>query len=237
MPLSSGELMLDEPESRYVSKVHRLGPGDRFMAFDPVQRVEAEARITEVGRRVRCVAAELAVVPLPSHDVRLVYALAKGDKLELVVRDATALGVTRVVLAESERSVVRLEPARGTERVRRLQAVAVASARLCGRGDLPAIDGPLPLAAALERAGDGAELKVLLHTADVPPIARVLERWSLGTSIALAVGPEGGFAPAELELAEARGFVAASLGPLTLRTETAVVAALAVVLARVQSRA
>jgi 16S rRNA (uracil1498-N3)-methyltransferase len=234
--LAEGELTLDEPTSRYVAKVHRLGPGITFLAFDPVQGLETEALITEVGRRVSCRAGALRAAsrrrPL---DVTLIYALAKGEKVELVVRDATALGASRVVLVHSERSVVRLDPARAAQRLKRLTAVAVESARQCGRGDLPAIEGPVAIDAALSCYGEG--LPLILDAGSDRPLYRALRAWTAGSKVQLAVGPEGGFTPAELDTAARHGWTAVCLGPLTLRTETAAVAALAALLARAEDEA
>jgi 16S rRNA (uracil1498-N3)-methyltransferase len=156
-----------------------------------------------------------------------VQALGKGDKPERVVRDATALAATRIVFVESARSVVRAS-AWSDDKRRRFHAIAVEAARQSGRGDVPVIEGPVPLAEAVSQVNDAIRLCL------APGLGRSLRDALQGReadSIALFVGPEGGFDDGEISsLADAGiGFVV--LGELVLRTEVAAAAALAAVVA------
>jgi len=226
-----GERHLGDAEGRYLTRVLRLGVGARFTAFDPERELEATAEIVRVARdHVVCrLGAPLPAARVGSSGVTLVQCAAKGDKIDDVVRAATALGVGRLIVAESERSVVKLqrEPVRRAERWR---AIALDAARQSGRGDLPEIAGPSPLAELLPSLATEPARRLCLE-----PLAGV----SLGTLLAqpgdralvLLVGPEGGLTPKELELAERSGFVRARLGSLVLRTELAGVAALGAALA------
>jgi 16S rRNA (uracil1498-N3)-methyltransferase len=157
---------------------------------------------------------------LPARrDVTLLYALSKGDKVDAVVRDATELGVTRIVVFAAERSVVKLEDDRAQKRAERWQKIAEEAARQSGRADPPSIEGPLPFAQALVNVH--STHKWLLHPAAPMPLGESLTS-ALATSdaIAFAVGPEGGFSDAEIATATKHGFEAASFGTTTLRTET-----------------
>lgn len=155
----------------------------------------------------------------PRHRLTVGQALLKGDGLEQVVQQGTELGVARFALLVTRRSVVRELSER---RLARLRAVAREAAEQSERGLVPAIDGPLPLAAALvpgavllaERSDSAARLGAL----PPPP--------------ALLVGPEGGFDDGELAVAERGGVTFASLGPRILRAESVAIAAAAVVLSR-----
>ncbi|MBM4356477.1 MAG: 16S rRNA (uracil(1498)-N(3))-methyltransferase [Deltaproteobacteria bacterium] len=215
--LREGERELDDATARYVTRVHRLGRDACFTAFDPDVALEAEVRILSIEARVRIAVGE----PRPSRNVptrrtTVIQAASKGTKIEDVLRDATELGVTRFVVAMSERSVRRPEPSQHA----RWRRVAVEAARQSGRGDVPEIVGPVSLSAAL---GEPGELRWLLDPAGRQ--AREL-RPSTTTSAVVAIGPEGGFAPAELALADRASFERVRLGRFVLRTETACAAVL-----------
>src|SRR5690606_13281131 len=103
--LTAGERVLDADASRHLVRVLRLEAGDRFIAFDPDARAEAAAEVIEAhphGARVRVEALSPAAV-VAAAKLAIVYSLAKGDKVDAVVRDATELGATLVVLARTER--------------------------------------------------------------------------------------------------------------------------------------
>lgn len=229
--LTAGERVLPEPEARYVTRVHRLGPGDVFVAFDPEERLEADVELVRVGRDV---VGRLGEPRAPRRTARtpvtLLQALGKSDKPERVLRDATALGVEAVVFVETARSVVRLAD-RAEGRRRRWRAIAVDAARQSGRGDVPEVTGPLSLPEALAVA-DGASGRICLSPDATSTFQEVLEGSPWDAPLALFVGPEGGFAADEVSAAKAAGFTAASFGELVLRTETAAVAALGAIVAR-----
>jgi 16S rRNA (uracil1498-N3)-methyltransferase len=230
--LRAGETDVDPEATRYLARVHRLRPGDSFVAFDPRARLEATAVLLDTRRgraRVRLGAPRPAerISPL---EVTLIQALGKGCKPDQVVRDATALGVSELLLVESSRTVVRLG-SRGPGRRSRLETIAIEAARQSGRGDLPRITGPLPLQAALDRA-QGRRI-VLRPDAD-DSLEAALAGWDPGSPITLLIGPEGGLGSEELDRARACGFSAARFGPFVLRTETAATAALGVLVARLR---
>ncbi len=218
--------MLDLASSRYLVRVHRTKAGAAFIAFDPAAGLEADATLVDADpRRARVrlgeVRAAAAVAPLA---VTLLQALGKGDKAELVVRDATALGVARIVFVETERSVPRVGDRRDAKRERWLE-VARQAARQSGRGDVPEIVGPLGLDAALALAAGLAGVVL-----DPKAGASFATGVSEGSRV-LLIGPEGGLTERELALAESSGFRRVRFGRLVLRTETMAVAALGAMLA------
>ncbi|HSM92707.1 MAG TPA: RsmE family RNA methyltransferase, partial [Anaeromyxobacteraceae bacterium] len=153
--------------------------------------------------------------------------LAKGEKIDLVVQKATELGVARIVPWEAARSVVRLEGERAEERARRWRRIAEEAARQCGRADVPEVRAPASLGELAAELPPGF-LPILFHGEGSVPIARLP---AAGGVVAI-VGPEGGLTPAELGALERAGAVRASLGPRTLRAETAAIAAVALLQAR-----
>ena len=227
-PLASGRRELPASAARYVLRVHRLGIGDAFVAFDPEARIEADARIITCSRDSATVELDCprAASLLPSRSVTVVQGLAKGDKLDDIVRDATELGATRISPAVVLRSVAAHKSDAAVARWRR---IAVEAARQCGRGDVPEVDAPRPLVdiiGALE-----AELRLVLVPGASTRLGGVLAQASATSSVALVIGPEGGLDPAEITEAVTRGFIAVSLGRFVLRTETACAAALGAALA------
>jgi len=191
------------------------------VAFDPEQRLEADAELVGVGEVVVVRVASLRPASaVARRSLTLVQALSKGTKVDAVVRDATELGATRVVPVLTARCVKR----RGN--VERWRRVALEAARQCGRGDVPLVTDVTELSTALAGEIEGAA-GVLLH-----PEADASLADAVGDGpMVVVVGPEGGFTKEELEQALGHGYAIASLGTFVLRTETACAAALGAILA------
>jgi 16S rRNA (uracil1498-N3)-methyltransferase len=214
------------PEARhYLGEVLRLGPGAEVEVFDGLGgrypgRLEDGLETVALGPRE-----ESGARPA---EIALLFALAKGEKMDLVVQKATELGVARIVPFSAERSVVRLEGAKGGERVRRWTKIAEEAARQCGRADVPVVTPPLSLGAALAALPRGT-VSFVFHPGGMPLPA--IE--TAGAAVfAAVVGPEGGLTPAEVEACSRAGAAQASLGPRVLRAETAAIVAVALLQAR-----
>ncbi|MGH7286264.1 MAG: RsmE family RNA methyltransferase [Polyangiaceae bacterium] len=218
---------LDPSTSRYLGRVLRLAEGDSFVAFDPRSAVEADARIvaTKRGALVVEIGDLRSADVVASRGITLVQALAKGDKCDAIVRDATELGATRIVFVATERSVVELTAKRAIERVARWERIAHEAARQSLRGDAPSI-AISTWKDAMRASREDASF--VLH-----PLANVSSSASLRSAlsdpkraVAFAVGPEGGLTVEEVETAEKQAWIAISLGPVILRTETVAMAVL-----------
>ncbi len=213
---------LTDEARHYLRDVLRLAPGDEVELFDG----RGAAWPARIGPGFEALALgprrEAGAGGPPIH---LLLALAKGEKVDLVVQKATELGAARLVPFAAERSVVRLEPAKGAERAERWRRIAEEAARQCGRADVPEVSPPVTLAAALAAVPPGFRLLVLHGEGGTPLAALPL----LGApGLAAVVGPEGGLTPEELAACQAAGAARATLGPRTLRAETAAIAAVAV---------
>lgn len=223
--LATGQRTLSESTSSYLCRVLRLREGDEFVAFDPETRKEANATIALASADAARVtvgelrdAAVVATAPLV-----LVYALAKGEKVDAVVRDATELGATHVVLVPTARSAVKVDEGKRGAKLERWRRIAEEAARQSGRSDPPAVELAAAFADALAIAGAVAEARFVLDPRASDPLG---PRLVPSRATAFAVGPEGGFTAKEIDAARAAGFSPVTIGSFVLRTETVAAAVL-----------
>ncbi len=243
--LRAGACTASAETAHYLTRVLRLGAGSAFVAFDPETAQEADAAIVSVAGEV-----QLQVGPprparvTAARGLTFVQGLAKGDKCDAVVRDATELGATKVIIAACARSVVQLDGAKRDARIARWTRIAREAARQCGRADPPAVF-LLSWPMAIDEVGIGT-IAFCLHphlpggapgalsplgAASPPPLGPLLlaALADENASIAFAAGPEGGLTDEEVTSAASRGWRIASLGKSILRTETAAAAVLGAV--------
>ena len=209
----------------HVAKVLRARAGDALVLFGG-DGCEFTGEIRSVqGARVEVALGAARSVDRESPlDVTLLQCVPRGDRMDFIVQKATELGVRRIVPLLCQRSVVRLGSGQAESKAVHWRAVAVSACEQCGRNRVPLIDTPLQLDAYLGAAPTGAALRLVLEPDSTPGQPQDLVA---GSAVEVAVGPEGGFAPGELDAFRVAGFRAARLGPRILRTETAAIAALA----------
>lgn len=229
--LAAGERRLEGAVAHYLARVLRLRAGSEFVAFDPTAGTEAHALVVHaegdaIAVRFGPLRAEEGP---PDRTLTWIQGFAKGDKCDAVVRDATELGATRIIVATTRRSVVRLDDARASARLTRWTRIAEEAARQCGRSRPPIVDRPAAWDDALASAEPDAARFCLWERATEPLAPSLFEALASGASLAFACGPEGGIEDDEIDLATARGWKATSLGPLLLRTETVAAAVLGAV--------
>ncbi len=222
---SGGVVELPAETASHVARVLRGRVGDALTVFNGDGREFGAEIATLRGSRVTVsLGAARAVDRESPFAVTLVQCVPRGDRMDFVVQKATELGVARIVPVLSERSVVRLDARQSAAKLAHWQAVAVSACEQCGRNRLPTIDCARPLLEYLGDAADAESLRLVLE----PDAERAPDCGpDAPRSAAIAVGPEGGFAPDELEACRVAGFVRVQLGPRVLRTETAAIAALA----------
>ena len=220
--ISGGRATLTPEARHYLADVLRLAPGAPLEVFDG--RGGAYDAAFEEGESVAL--GPRREVPPPSARVWLAFALAKGEKAELVVQKATELGVARLLPFQAGRSVVRLDAGRAVERARRWRRVAEEAARQCGRSEVPEVSVPGTLQSALAAAPAGF-VRILFHAGDGEGLGALCAPGAEG--FLAVVGPEGGFTGAEVDAARAAGCRLGSLGPRVLRAETAAIAAAALI--------
>lgn len=226
--LAPGEHALTGAVAHYLGRVLRLRAGDALTGFDPSSGHEADVTIASTDEQrglgeltVHVRVGELRAGAAPeTRAITFIQGLAKGDKCDAVVRDATELAATRFIVAISKRSIVKLDAERALSRQARWTRIAQEAARQCGRSTVPEIDLPCAWEEALGRVSPDTARFCLYERALEPlgpPLMRALMQ---GMPLAFAVGPEGGLDEAEALYAKNAGWDVVSLGRLTLRTET-----------------
>ncbi len=220
-PLTAGARQLGGSEAHHLLHVLRLGVGQSVILFDG-QGFEASADVTAIANG----GVDLHVVDVrptetePAVDVILAAAVPKGDRFGWLIEKATELGIRRFVPLVTERSVV----IPGEGKLEKMRRTIVEASKQCGRSRLMELDLPLRWAEFVEQEfadSPAGTLGWVAHPtgepyepATFPPAGQII----------LAVGPEGGFTDAEVELATQSGAKLLSLGPRVLRIETAAVA-------------
>lgn len=222
-----GQVFLGGEDGRHIAKSLRMRPGEALTLCD--------GRGTDYACRVVSCDGEGALVQVeesrpsfsePGTKVTVCQCLAKGDKLETVTQKAVELGAWEIWPVESARCVVKLEGKSGEKKAARLQKIAREAAMQSGRGVIPQVRQPASLKQALETAASEGEI-LFFYERGEESLKQALEAG--GDRLFVFVGPEGGFAPEEAELARSLGGKVLTLGPRILRTETAPLAALACV--------
>ncbi len=217
-------------EARHALKVMRLRVGDCCELFDGCGHAMLARIVATAGNASMQLEAVEALPPMPPvAGITLALAIPKGTNMELIVQKAVEMGVSRVVPLISERTIVRLDAAQAEAKAAKWQRTVLEACKQCGTNTLPVVELPQSYAQFLRRT-DLPELK--LQCAIVPearPLREVLEagRAAGAGRVALLIGPEGDFSPAEYAAGQAAGFVPVSLGPIILRVETAVFMAVA----------
>jgi 16S rRNA (uracil1498-N3)-methyltransferase len=223
--ISGGMAELRGDDARHLARVLRAEAGQRYEITDGDAAWLAEV-VEARGERV--VFRTLECLPSPPLPVRITVcaALTKFDRFEWMIEKATELGVERILPVETARSEKGLFEA-SRKRTPRWERVAREAGQQSRRLRAPEILPAVRFEAALRTEGD---FRGFLEEAGAPPLIRALPDSKVASDrVSVLAGPEGGWTDAEREAAAAAGWQPVSLGPLILRAETAVLAALAVV--------
>ncbi len=224
---TGAELQINAVQTRYIGRALRLRVGDGLMVFNgedgewtaTIASMNKNSAVLRVGEK-RDVATESRL------RVHLVQGISRGERMDFVVQKATELGVKRITPVLTEHGVIKFDGERAEKRRKHWQGVAESACEQSGRIRPPLIDAPLPLNTWFGQKTSTGSTELILRP------GTGLELSSISppkTKICVLIGPEGGFSDREYDDAAAAAFTAVSLGPRVLRTETAAVAALAIV--------
>ncbi|HEY5957703.1 MAG TPA: RsmE family RNA methyltransferase [Polyangiaceae bacterium] len=224
--LELGEQVLSLDSSHYVLRVHRARIGESLLLFDPTRGKEALATLVAIdGKAARCHVEDVFdSTAVPKRSVTLLQAFAKGDKTDRILRDATALGATSIIIVRTARCVPGPDEGGSEQRRLRWRRIAVEAARQCGRGNVPEVAGPIDFERFVDHLG-ATSLRCLMAPDAAMPFSSLLSR-TPAQAIGIFIGPEGGLEPDEASRLHAAGFLGVRFGDFTLRTETAAIAVL-----------
>ncbi|MEE4361212.1 MAG: 16S rRNA (uracil(1498)-N(3))-methyltransferase [Pseudomonadales bacterium] len=225
LPLAVGPVSLEGDAAHHLARVLRRRVGDPVELFDGEGRI-ATGRVEALDGR-RCVVTietvgDGAGEESPLH-VHLGIALLRGERMDIALQKACELGVGRISLLTSERVELKLDARRLDNRLRHYRSVVVHAAQQSGRSRVPELDPPMTLE-DFARASDPAALRLVMD----PEGDALPRRVPTPTSVVLATGPEGGFAPEDLRVLARGAFQRMRLGPRVLRAETAPLVGLSV---------
>ena len=160
-------------------------------------------------------------VELPSK-IALFQGLPKADKMELIVQKAVELGVGEIIPVAAGRSIVKLDEKKAKAKVSRWQGIAEAAAKQSRRGVIPKISEVMSIKEAVAY-DDSMDVKLIPYelSEDMAKTKEIISGIRPGESVAVFIGPEGGFEEKEIAAAMERGFLPVTLGKRILRTETA----------------
>jgi 16S rRNA (uracil1498-N3)-methyltransferase len=232
-------------ELRYLHHVLRLRPGDTVIICD-----EDGMDHTGVVSEISSAQAILSLVDSkkneaePPYHVFLYQGAAKGERMDFVIQKAVELGADRIIPTITMRSIAKFKTNDSSAKTARWQKIAEEAARQSGRANIPEISGPMTFVSAVHEAAEKCDL-ILIPWEEEKNCTpnQVMDRfvdqvgslWKGGKKkIAVFIGPEGGFDSSEIDIAIESGASPVSLGKRILRTETAGMAVLAMLLYRLE---
>lgn len=228
---SVGDTVALSPEdSAHARRSLRMNIGDTLDLCDEQGR-DLAAHITEFSGDLVFAAVDAVCDSHsePHTRVTLYQGLPKGDKFEQIIQKSVELGAAEIVPVEMSRSIAKIGD-KGDKKLARFQKIADEAAGQSERGMKPAVRPPLSFKEAVAKIQNAGGKTLVCYERGGVPLKSVLS--PADEAVALVIGPEGGIAPEELQALEAAGATAVTLGPRILRTETAPLAALAVVMDR-----
>ena len=221
------QLRVGFDQTRYLGRALRLKVGDQLTVFNG-ESGEYIATIVSIEKTtsVLAIGEQLDTRTESPLKVHLVQGVSRGERMDFVVQKATELGVKRVTPILTDHGVVKLDADRAAKRRDHWQSIAESACEQSGRTRPPLIDSPIPLKSWFGGKTGDADIDLILRPDAGASLASIS---APETKVCLLIGPEGGFSAAEYEDAEIAGCTAVAFGPRILRTETAAVAAIAVV--------
>jgi 16S rRNA (uracil1498-N3)-methyltransferase len=216
--LRPGEYSLTGPEAHHLTAVRRGAIGDAIVLFNG-DGCEYPAEIVSLGKKsVGLIVGESCVVNRElGFPFEVACAMPKGDRGDFLIEKLTELGVSRFTPLITARTVVQPKDAR----IDNLRKAVIEASKQCGRNTLMEVR----TATSWDAFHSDANLRVILHPGTVALSQLAVSR---SASVAVVIGPEGGFTDGEIAGALARGWHATTLGPRILRIETAAIAAVSI---------
>ena len=238
--------MIDEENMRirltgedvnHIKNVLRMKTGEELWVSDG-ERYEYHSQILDISPDE--ILLEILYRQEPDYElpskIWLFQGLPKGDKTELIIQKAVELGAYQVVPVRMKRCVMKLDEKRGAKKAERWQQIAESAAKQSRRMLVPQVSSPVSFAEAMQMAGTLDRIIVPYELAKgMTETRNILDSIKPGESIGIFIGPEGGFDPQEIEELKSRGAETVTLGHRILRTETAGMTLLSVLMFKLET--
>lgn len=231
--MKNGMITLSGSDLKHLAQVLRLRAGDVIQVFDG-SGAEYDARLVDLGKRE----AHAEIIETRAADTEprvrltLFQGLPKAEKMDLIIQKTVELGVSMIVPVVTQRSVVRPDENKWDRRLERWNRIAAEAAKQCRRAVVPKVAAPVSLREALDVSGNAAAALVLYENEQKKCLKELLKCYNINKigDIALFIGPEGGFSKEEIDEMTGFGVSAAGLGRRILRTETAAISAVSIIM-------
>lgn len=226
------QIMITGQDVNHIRNVLRMKPKEEILLSDGEDReylcAIEELKDDEVRVRILDINGFSRELPVKVH---LYQGLPKGDKMETVIQKMVELGVHRVIPTSTKRTIVKLDEKKAKSKVTRWNAISESAAKQSKRGIVPEVADVLNFAEALEEAKKLDVVLMPYEEADnMEETRQILGEINPGETVGIFIGPEGGFAKEEVEKAKAMGARPITLGKRILRTETAGMALMSVIM-------
>lgn len=216
----------------HIRNVLRMKPGEQVGIRDGISR-NYICELEEIGTdqiRAKILSADEDSSELPAR-LYLFQGLPKSDKMELIIQKAVELGAYRIIPVATRRAVVKLDQKKEQTKVARWNAIAQSAAKQSGRMLIPEVSGVMTFKEAVAFAEDFDINLIPYELAEgIADSKKTMEQIRPGMQVGIFIGPEGGFDVEEVEDAVAAGIHPITLGRRILRTETAGLAALSILM-------
>lgn len=221
--IADNKIYIEGNDVNHIKNVLRLEIGDWIIACDKDGKdyVSRISNISSEQIRLEVEKVQASDTELPCKIV-LFQGLPKKDKMELIIQKAVELGVSEIVPVTMKRCVVKLDEKKGDKKIKRWQTIAEAAAKQSGRGIIPKVANPVSIKEAFDIA-DGLEYNMIPYELQdgMEKSRKIVKEACTKKSVGIFIGPEGGFEKEEVDEAISKGIKPISLGKRILRTETA----------------
>ncbi|MGI6777456.1 MAG: 16S rRNA (uracil(1498)-N(3))-methyltransferase [Acetivibrionales bacterium] len=224
-------IMITGEDVNHIKNVLRLKTGEEIILCDGNGKEYIAAIEGYETDKIRTVIREMKLSSTePPVKITLFQGIPKSDKMDFIIQKSVELGVSRVVPVVTERTVIRLHSGKDTEKkVNRWRRICLEAAKQCNRGIIPDIEFPISFEQALEFSKE-SDLKIIPYEKQKECcLSDIIKNGSAGT-VSLFIGPEGGFSEDEIEKAGLYNVKPVTLGPRILRTETASIAVMSILM-------
>ncbi len=222
----------------HMKNVLRMKPGEQLEINDGNNRkfLGQIEHMEDIEIQVKILEEYRSDTELPSK-IYLFQGLPKADKMELIVQKAVELGVTEVIPVVTKRTIVKLDDKKKDKKVERWNSIAASAAKQSARGIMPEVTKVMEWNQALKYAESMDHILVPYELAEnMAETRNTIEAIQPGESIAVFIGPEGGFERAEIDQVMELGMQPITLGKRILRTETAGLTSLSILMYHLEDR-